>query len=196
MTYQFKSVKYLRDDWENKIKTENVGEDDSVPRRKGTSETRRMTFHFASEEYNEDAKDNLLKELGQCFKAPLKPRSSCPLPIRTKPAESILRGSRDISADIEEVYDEDIGFVRVQYLHSGSPTNQLSKEEKVNERHLIKHSFVVELHEEVRNLCHLFLFNDVLLCAKYKSSGVEEQFIFQLKWFIPLDEVTFFYCNG
>ena len=86
MTYQFKSVKYLRDDWENKIKTENVGEDDSVPRRKGTSETRRMTFHFASQEYNEDAKDNLLKELGQCFKAPLKPRSSCPLPIRTKPA--------------------------------------------------------------------------------------------------------------
>lgn len=35
-------------------------------------------------------------------------------------------------------------------------------------RTLVKNSFMVELHEGTRKLRHLFLFNDVLVCAKYK----------------------------
>ncbi|QQP52273.1 Active breakpoint cluster regionrelated proteinlike, partial [Caligus rogercresseyi] len=55
-------------------------------------------------------------------------------------------------------------------------------------RHLVKNSFIVELFEGSRKLRHLFLFNDVLVCAKYKASGGgrNEKFTFQLKWYIPL----------
>ena len=49
MDNQLKSVKDLRNDWENKIKTEHVGDDDTLPRRKGSSETKRMTFHFSTQ---------------------------------------------------------------------------------------------------------------------------------------------------
>ena len=58
------------------------------------------------------------------------------------------------------------------------------------QRHLVKNSFTVELAEGARKLRHLFLFNDVLVCAKYKASGKGEKFTFQLKWYIPLYEVS------
>lgn len=35
-------------------------------------------------------------------------------------------------------------------------------------RRLVKNSFIVELADAHRKLRHLFLFNDVLACAKYK----------------------------
>ncbi|TRY69534.1 hypothetical protein TCAL_12885 [Tigriopus californicus] len=55
------------------------------------------------------------------------------------------------------------------------------------QRHLVKNSFIVELWEGQRKLRHLFLFNDVLVCAKYKASSKKtENFTFQLKWYIPL----------
>ena len=59
-----------------------------------------------------------------------------------------------------------------------------------NQRHLVKNSFTVELSDGSRKLRHLFLFNDVLVCAKYKASGRGEKFTFQLKWYIPLSEVN------
>ena len=61
-----------------------------------------------------------------------------------------------------------------------------------NQRHLVKNSFTVELADGARKLRHLFLFNDVLVCAKYKASGRGggEKFTFQLKWYIPLCEVS------
>ena len=59
-----------------------------------------------------------------------------------------------------------------------------------NQRHLVKNSFTVELSDGNRKLRHLFLFNDVLVCAKYKASGRGEKFTFQLKWYIPLSEVN------
>ncbi len=55
----------------------------------------------------------------------------------------------------------------------------------------MKNSFIVELHEGVRKLRHLFLFNDVLVCAKYKASSKKsEKFTFLLKWYIPLCNVS------
>lgn len=39
-------------------------------------------------------------------------------------------------------------------------------------RKLVKNSFIVELHDGTRKLRHLFLFNDVLVCAKYKVIAV------------------------
>jgi hypothetical protein len=56
-------------------------------------------------------------------------------------------------------------------------------------RRQVKNSFIVELSEGQRKLRHLFLFNDVLVCAKYKASGKNEKFTFQLKWYIPLCQV-------
>ena len=115
----------------------------------------------------------------------------------TEPEERSVHRSIDISDDIERIYDDNIGFVKVQYLNSESKNqaNHLSKDMKLYQRHLLKHSFAVELYERVKNLCHLFLFNGVLLCAKHKSSGLEKQSIFQLKWFIPVDEVKLHFFN-
>lgn len=74
-------------------------------------------------------------------------------------------------------------------LHAG----ELFPHQERQQRHLVKNSFIVELAEGQRKLRHLFLFNDVLVCAKYKaSSGTgppsrsNEKFTFQLKWYIPL----------
>lgn len=39
-----------------------------------------------------------------------------------------------------------------------------------------------------RKLRHLFLFNDVIACAKYKASG-RDRFEFELKWFINLKDI-------
>ncbi len=59
------------------------------------------------------------------------------------------------------------------------------------QRHLVKNSFVVELADGARKLRHLFLFNDVLVCAKYKASARRaEKFTFQIKWYIPLWNVS------
>ena len=59
------------------------------------------------------------------------------------------------------------------------------------QRHLVKNSFIVELADGQRKLRHLFLFNDVLVCAKYKTSNRKtEKFTFQVKWYIPLCNVS------
>ena len=70
-------------------------------------------------------------------------------------------------------------------------TQQLVQAQQQQRRHLVKNSFIVELHEGVRKLRHLFLFNDVLVCAKYKASSKRtEKFTFLLKWHIPLHHVS------
>lgn len=53
-------------------------------------------------------------------------------------------------------------------------------------RRLVKNSFIVELADGHRKLRHLFLFNDVIVCAKYKPAVRDE---FELKWFIPLKDI-------
>ncbi|KAK5640428.1 hypothetical protein RI129_011239 [Pyrocoelia pectoralis] len=57
------------------------------------------------------------------------------------------------------------------------------------QRRLVKNSFIVELVDSHRKLRHLFLFNDVIACAKYKSSGRNEKYTFELKWFIPVEDI-------
>ncbi|KAK0160341.1 hypothetical protein PV328_007763 [Microctonus aethiopoides] len=55
------------------------------------------------------------------------------------------------------------------------------------QRRLVKNSFIVELADGHRKLRHLFLFNDVIACAKYKASG-RDKFTFELKWYVPVAE--------
>ncbi|UYV78017.1 ABR [Cordylochernes scorpioides] len=57
------------------------------------------------------------------------------------------------------------------------------------QRHLVKNSFIVELSDGHRKLRHLFLFNDVIVCAKCKPSN-RQKFTFEIKWYIPLAEVV------
>lgn len=48
---------------------------------------------------------------------------------------------------------------------------------------------MVELSDGHRKLRHLFLFNDVIACAKYKASA-REKYSFELKWYIPVAEAV------
>ncbi|KAJ8969153.1 hypothetical protein NQ314_001894 [Rhamnusium bicolor] len=57
------------------------------------------------------------------------------------------------------------------------------------QRRLVKNSFIVEYVDGHRKLRHLFLFNDVIACAKYKPSGRNEKYTFELKWFIPVEDI-------
>ncbi|XP_076289968.1 rho GTPase activating protein at 1A isoform X3 [Lasioglossum baleicum] len=57
------------------------------------------------------------------------------------------------------------------------------------QRRLVKNSFVVELSDGHRKLRHLFLFNDVIACAKYKASG-RDKFTFELKWYVAVAEAV------
>ncbi|OQR80204.1 active breakpoint cluster region-related protein-like [Tropilaelaps mercedesae] len=54
-------------------------------------------------------------------------------------------------------------------------------------RHVVRNVFMVQL-EGHRKLRHLFLFNDVLVCAKCKTNGRTRYL--EVKWFLPLNEVT------
>lgn len=54
-------------------------------------------------------------------------------------------------------------------------------------RHVVRNVFMVQF-EGTRKLRHLFLFNDVLVCAKCKTNGRTKYL--EVKWFIPLNEVS------
>ncbi|XP_045130593.1 active breakpoint cluster region-related protein-like isoform X3 [Portunus trituberculatus] len=64
------------------------------------------------------------------------------------------------------------------------------------QRHLVRNSFIVELVEGHRKLRHLFLFNDVIVCAKYKPTGRSEKFTFEVKWYISLHDIVVMIDGG
>lgn len=56
---------------------------------------------------------------------------------------------------------------------------------------MVRNSFIVELVDGHRKLRHLFLFNDVIACAKYKALG-RDRIDYELKWFIPLKDISIY----
>ncbi|MEE6468525.1 hypothetical protein FKM82_008306 [Ascaphus truei] len=58
-------------------------------------------------------------------------------------------------------------------------------------RQLIKDGFLVELSESSRKLRHLFLFTDLLLCAKLKRTSVGKYQQYDCKWYMPLADLVF-----
>uniref|UniRef100_A0A8D0BMJ7 ABR activator of RhoGEF and GTPase n=1 Tax=Salvator merianae TaxID=96440 RepID=A0A8D0BMJ7_SALMN len=58
-------------------------------------------------------------------------------------------------------------------------------------RQLVKDGFLVELAEGSRKLRHVFLFTDVLLCAKLKKTGAGKHQQYECKWYMPLAELVF-----
>uniref|UniRef100_A0A8P4K5C9 Breakpoint cluster region protein n=1 Tax=Dicentrarchus labrax TaxID=13489 RepID=A0A8P4K5C9_DICLA len=72
-----------------------------------------------------------------------------------------------------------------------TPRRQSMTVKKGENRQLLRDSFMVELVEGARKLRHVFLFTDLLLCAKLKKQigGKNQQY--DSKWYIPLTELTF-----
>ncbi|XP_056140739.1 active breakpoint cluster region-related protein isoform X1 [Lampris incognitus] len=58
-------------------------------------------------------------------------------------------------------------------------------------RQLVKDGFLVEVSEGSRKLRHVFLFTDLLLCAKIKKTAVGRHQQYECKWYIPLADLTF-----
>ncbi|XP_053296891.1 active breakpoint cluster region-related protein isoform X1 [Pleuronectes platessa] len=58
-------------------------------------------------------------------------------------------------------------------------------------RQLVKDGFLVEVSESSRKLRHVFLFTDLLLCAKMKKTAVGKHQQYECKWYIPLADLTF-----
>ncbi|XP_045895506.1 active breakpoint cluster region-related protein isoform X1 [Micropterus dolomieu] len=58
-------------------------------------------------------------------------------------------------------------------------------------RQLVKDGFLVEVSENSRKLRHVFLFTDLLLCAKMKKTSVGRHQQYECKWYIPLADLTF-----
>ncbi|XP_062844652.1 active breakpoint cluster region-related protein isoform X2 [Trichomycterus rosablanca] len=58
-------------------------------------------------------------------------------------------------------------------------------------RQLVKDGFLVEVSEGTRKLRHVFLFTDLLLCAKIKKTAVGRNQQYECKWHIPLADLTF-----
>lgn len=56
------------------------------------------------------------------------------------------------------------------------------------QRRIVKESFAVEFCGK-RKLRHLFLFNDVIVCAKYQASS-KQKFTFDVKWYLTLNGVS------
>ncbi|MBN3309332.1 breakpoint cluster region protein [Amia ocellicauda] len=72
-----------------------------------------------------------------------------------------------------------------------TPRRQSMTVKKGEHRQLLKDRFMVELVEGARKLRHVFLFTDLLLCAKLKKQigGKSQQY--DCKWYIPLSDLTF-----
>ncbi|XP_037726464.1 active breakpoint cluster region-related protein isoform X2 [Drosophila subpulchrella] len=78
------------------------------------------------------------------------------------------------------------------FLNQFNVVNQrLPSESNRNLRRMVRNSFIVELVDGHRKLRHLFLFNDVIACAKYKALG-RDRIDYELKWFIPLKEISIY----
>ncbi|XP_042580779.1 active breakpoint cluster region-related protein isoform X1 [Cyprinus carpio] len=58
-------------------------------------------------------------------------------------------------------------------------------------RQLVKDGFLVEVSEGTRKLRHVFLFTDLLLCAKMKKTAVGKHQQYECKWYIPLADLSF-----
>uniref|UniRef100_A0A673BJA1 Breakpoint cluster region protein-like n=1 Tax=Sphaeramia orbicularis TaxID=375764 RepID=A0A673BJA1_9TELE len=66
-----------------------------------------------------------------------------------------------------------------------TPRRQSMTVKKGENRQLLRDRFMVELVEGSRKLRHVFLFTDLLLCAKLKKQQ------YDCKWYIPLADLTF-----
>uniref|UniRef100_A0A8C9VMA2 BCR activator of RhoGEF and GTPase n=1 Tax=Scleropages formosus TaxID=113540 RepID=A0A8C9VMA2_SCLFO len=112
----------------------------------------------------------------------------CPPPLQdllkhtppSHPDHPLLQDALRISQNFLSSINEEI-----------TPRRQSMTVKKGEHRQLLKDSFMVELVEGARKLRHVFLFTDLLLCAKLKkmTGGKSQQY--DCKWYIPLADLAF-----
>lgn len=61
---------------------------------------------------------------------------------------------------------------------------------KGESRQLVRDGFMVEVSDGVRKQRHVFLFTDLLLCAKLKKQAGGKQQQYECKWYVPLSELV------
>ena len=91
--------------------------------------------------------------------------------------------------DFVDLTEATVNFNNFLHEFSIEQASYWKPKENNEERELIKNSMVVELSEGSRKLRHLFLFSDALVVGKHKITTKKGAFDFQLKWYLPLDEV-------
>lgn len=72
-----------------------------------------------------------------------------------------------------------------------TPRRQSMTVKKGENRQLLRDQFMVELVEGSRKIRHVFLFTDLLLCAKLKKQTGGKGQQYDCKWYIPLADLTF-----
>uniref|UniRef100_H3D1K2 BCR activator of RhoGEF and GTPase n=1 Tax=Tetraodon nigroviridis TaxID=99883 RepID=H3D1K2_TETNG len=72
-----------------------------------------------------------------------------------------------------------------------TPRRQSMTVKKGENRQLLRDRFMVELVEGSRKLRHVFLFTDLLLCAKLKKQAAGKGQQYDCKWYVPLADLTF-----
>ncbi|XP_043925745.1 breakpoint cluster region protein [Protopterus annectens] len=96
------------------------------------------------------------------------------------PDYSLLQDALRISQNFLSSINEEI-----------TPRRQSMTVKKGEHRQLLKDSFMVELVEGARKLRHVFLFTDLLLCAKLKKQIAGKIQQYDCKWYIPLADLSF-----
>ncbi|XP_043942618.1 active breakpoint cluster region-related protein-like [Protopterus annectens] len=64
---------------------------------------------------------------------------------------------------------------------------------KATTRQVVKDGFVVDVTDDIRRLRHIFLFTDLLLCAKLKEG---KQPLYKLEWHIPMRDLRVAVASG
>lgn len=91
--------------------------------------------------------------------------------------------------------DYDLFHKTLQLCKSSFENN--NSEEVDTQRYLAIQGLIVEKVGSLRKLRHIFLFNDLLLCARQKlSSSVKHKIHLELKWHIPLSDLSIHDLNS
>ncbi|CAB1352506.1 unnamed protein product, partial [Coregonus sp. 'balchen'] len=114
-------------------------------------------------------------------------RNVCPLPQETyaqstllyKPIDRVTRSTLVLHNFLSSINEEI------------DPRRTAVTTPKGEARQLVKDGFLVEVSEGSRKLRHVFLFTDLLLCAKMKKTSAGRHQQYECKWYIPLADLTF-----
>uniref|UniRef100_A0A4W6CML5 BCR activator of RhoGEF and GTPase n=1 Tax=Lates calcarifer TaxID=8187 RepID=A0A4W6CML5_LATCA len=116
-----------------------------------------------------------------------KDQTSWPLKVNISSSTPVLHPDHPLLQDALRISQNFLSSINEET----TPRRQSMTVKKGENRQLLKDSFMVELVEGARKLRHVFLFTDLLLCAKLKKQigGKNQQY--DSKWYIPLTELTF-----
>ena len=179
-----RSVKDLASAWEDKIKAVhnhndveeefmNENEQDMLNEKGATAQTK--------------------KHLKNLEKINVRSTKSCPIITSENFTESC---SSKKSVIVEEIYDNEFHLTQIKCMsteRNASDAEGVSHQTSIEdepERIFLKHTFTVHMKSKSREICHLLLFTDVLLCVKYNAPGEKKQDKIKLIWFLPIWKVS------